>query len=95
MTDLPSRTITVKTYDEFRDTVPFSGVFEMTDCSVEIWCPELAEVDEVGRMVALIESMVHVTDIRVGSSIEDFASDDYRVIISEQPDKLAKKRSSR
>jgi hypothetical protein len=95
MTDLPSRTITVKTYDEFRDTVPFSGVFEMTDCSVEIWCPELAEVEEVGRMVALIESMVHVTDIRVGSSIEDFASDDYRVIISEQPDKLAKKRSSR
>lgn len=95
MTDLPSRTITVKTYDEFRDTVPFSGIFEMTDCSVEIWCPELAEVEEVGRMVALIESMVHVTDIRVGSSIEDFASDDYRVIISEQPDKLAKKRSSR
>jgi hypothetical protein len=95
MTDLPSRTLTVKTYDEFRDTLPFSGVFEMTDCSVEIWCPELAEVEEVSRMVALIESMVHVTDVRVGSSIEDFASEDYRVVISEQPDRLAKKRSSR
>lgn len=97
MTQITSRTLTVKTYDEFRDTLPFSGVFEMTDCSVEIWCPELAEAQEVERMVALIESMVHVTDVRVGSSIEDLVSDDYRIVISEQPDKMTKtrKRSTR
>lgn len=94
---MTSRTLTVKTYDEFRDALPFSGVFDMTDCSVEIWCPEIAEAQEVERMVALIESMVHVTDVRVGSSVEDFISDDYRVVISEQPDKFTKtkKRSSR
>jgi hypothetical protein len=89
------RTLNVRTYDDFRDLIPTSGVFEMTDCSVEIWCPELAETEEVQRMVTLIESMVHVTDVRVGSNIEDFISEEYRIVISEQPDKLAKKRSSR
>lgn len=82
----------VKDYEEFRDSLPTSGVFEMTDCAVEICCPELAEVAEVERMVTLIESMLHVTDVRVSSSIEDFISDEYRVIVTEQSGGPAAKR---
>lgn len=81
-----SRTIKAKSYDEFRDMVPNSGLFEMTDCEVEIWCPEYGETEEISRIVNLIESMVHVMDIKVGSTIENLTSDDYRVVITEVSD---------
>lgn len=77
------RTVTVTNYEEFRDALPSSGLFDMTDCRVEILCPELSEVSEIQRMITLIESMVHVTDVRVGSDIENLISDDYRVILTE------------
>ena len=81
-----SRTIKAKNYDDFRDSIPNSGVFEMTDCEVEVWCPEHGETEEIGRIVSLIESMVHVTDVRIGSTIENLTSDDYRVVITEVSD---------
>jgi hypothetical protein len=87
-----ARTIKAKNYDDFRDSIPTSGIFEMTDCSVEIWCPELSEVEEVQRMVTLIESMVHVTDVRIGSDIENLTSDDYRVVIIEDKNDISRKR---
>ena len=76
--------LSVKNYDDFRDLLSSSGVFEMTDCAIEIWCPELSETPEVEKMVKLLESMVHVTDVRVGSRIEDMASDDYLIVIREE-----------
>lgn len=87
------RTLTVRDYDSFRDTLPDSGVFEMTDCSVEIWCPEHSDTDEIDRMVRLIESMVHVTDVQIGSEIEDLTRQDYRVIITEIKPDIRKKYS--
>lgn len=84
MTKQLTRTLHVKTYEEFRESLPTSGVFDMTDCTVEIWCPELAEAEELQRMVTLIESMVHVTDVRVGSSLFDMLSDEYRVVVTQQ-----------
>jgi hypothetical protein len=91
-----TQTLTVRSYEDFLDALPTSGVFEMTDCTVEIWCPELAEVQELERMVRLIESMIHVTDVQVGSQIEDMASDDYRVVITQQSDgRRSKKRFSK
>lgn len=84
MTKNMIRTLSVKNYDDFLDSLPTSGVFDMTDCTVEIWCPELAEVQELERMVRLIESMVHVTDVRIGSDIEDMASDEYRVVVTQE-----------
>ncbi len=89
------RTLTVQNYDDFRDILPTSGLFDMTDCAVEIWCPEHAETDEVQRMVALIESMVHVTDVRIGSDIENLTSEDYRVVIIEDRNNIGKKRFTR
>ncbi len=87
-----TKILTVQNYDDFRDILPSSGLFEMTDCAIEIWCPEASEVEEVQRMVSLIESMVHVTDVRVGSDIENLTSEDYRVVIIEDNNNIGKKR---
>tara|TARA_B110000503_G_scaffold96494_1_gene145085 strand:+ start:550 stop:825 length:276 start_codon:yes stop_codon:yes gene_type:complete len=77
-----ARTLTVHNYDDLREALPTSGIFEMDDISVEILCPEISEIEEVQRMVALIESMVHVTDVRIGSDIQNLISDDYRVTLT-------------
>ena len=87
-----TKILTVQNSDDFRDILPSSGLFEMTDCAIEIWCPEASEVEEVQRMVSLIESMVHVTDVRVGSDIENLTSEDYRVVIIEDNNNIGKKR---
>ena len=88
-----TRELTVKNYDEFLEKLPNSGVFDMLDCAVEIYCPEMAEAVEVERMVNLVESMIHVTDVKVGSDIRDFASGStsYRILITEISDKLTKR----
>lgn len=78
-----SRTIEVSNYDELRDTLPTSGIFDMMDCAVEIWCPELSETEEVAKMTRLIESMVNVVDVRVGSTIEDMANVHYTIKVTE------------
>ena len=78
-----ARTITVSSYDDLREALPTSGIFEMDDIAVEIFCPEMSEIEEVQRMVTLIESMVHVTDVRIGSDIQNLISDDYRITMTE------------
>jgi hypothetical protein len=80
---MTKRTLTVKTYEDFLENLPTSGLFDMTDCAVEIWCPEFAQAAEIQRMVNLIESMVHITDVKIGSDIENLTSDDYRVVLIE------------
>lgn len=80
---LHSRTLKVSSYDQLREELPTSGVFDMTDCAVEIWCPEIAQAEEIERMSILIESMLHVTDIKVGSGVEDLVSDSYRIVFLE------------
>lgn len=96
MTSLPAkRTLTVKTYEDFLETLPSSGLFDMTDCAVEIWCPELAQTDEIQRMVSLVESMVHVTDVKIGSDIENLTSDDYRVVLIEDSNTLGRTNNTR
>jgi hypothetical protein len=89
------KTLTVRTYEDFLDILPTSGLFEMTDCAVEIWCPEIAQIEEIQRMVSLVESMVHVTDVRIGSDIENLTSDDYRVVFIEDSDTIGRSKYTR
>ena len=42
-------------------------------------------------MVSLVESMVHVTDVRIGSDVENLTSDNYRVVIIEDNNHVGKK----
>lgn len=90
-----TRTLTVKTYEDFLDNIPTSGLFEMTDCAVEIWCPEFAQADEIQKMVSLLESMVHLTDVRIGSDTENLTSDDYRVVLIEDSNTLGRTKKTR
>jgi hypothetical protein len=92
---MTKRTLTVKTYEDFLENLPTSGLFEMTDCAVEIWCPEFAEADEIQRMVLLLESMVHLTDVKIGSDIENLTSDDYRVVLIEDSNTLGRSKNYR
>ena len=84
---LYTKTLKVSNYDELRDKMAHSGVFDMQDCAVEIWCPEKSETTEIERMTNLIESMVHVIDVKVGSGIENLAEDYYTVIFTDSPPK--------
>lgn len=83
--DEPVNTKTIKTRDpdELRDLLPSSGVFEMLDCEVEIYCPEMATADDIQKMVTTIESMINVTDVRVSATPETFYLDHYRITITE------------
>jgi hypothetical protein len=76
-------TIDAKDYDELRDKLSGSGIFDMSDCSLEIYCPELATTKEIERMVSTIESMIHVVDVRVSATPETSTLDHYKVEITE------------
>lgn len=91
MTDFLTRILKPVNADDFRDKLPGSGVFEMMDCEVEIYCPELAEAEDVQKMVNTIESMINVVDIRITSTPETLHSPTYQVIIKEVPLKAAKR----
>lgn len=87
--------IIANNYDDFREMLPNSGLFEFTDCAIEIWCPEFAQAEEVQRMVSLVESMVHVTDVRIGSDIENLISEDYRVIFIEDKNDIGPRKRTK
>lgn len=82
---LHSKKISVESYEDLRDGISSSGVFDMTDCAVEISCPEDSDVSEVQKMVQLIESMVHVTDVKISSTHEDFQNNYYTIKMTETP----------
>ncbi len=81
----------VKNYDELRDTIATSGLFDMTDCVVEIRCPMDSDVNEVRKMTTLIESMVHVTDVQVASTYEDLINSGYTITLTEDDQKFKRK----
>jgi len=92
---MTKRTLTVRTYEDFLENIPTSGLFEMTDCAVEIWCPEFAQADEIQKMVILLESMVHLTDVKISSDVENLLSDDYRIVLIEDSVTLGRTKNPR
>ncbi len=85
MTTPTKRVITVQDADELRDVLPFSGVFEMNDCEVEVACPLNATTDQIEKMVLLVESMINVTDVRVSGTPRPEFEDSYAVIVTDVP----------
>ena len=80
-----TKTIRAKSVDHFRDLLPISGVFEMSDCEAEIQYPEFATTEDLTRITNFLESTIHVTDVRVTASTSDDLNDKDRftVIINE------------
>ena len=85
------RTIESANADELRDKLPGSGVFDMMDCVVEIYCPLATTTEELEKMVKTIESMINVVDVRVSSTPESASKDTYHIEIKEVPIDLAKR----
>jgi|TARA_B110000483_G_scaffold240592_1_gene321543 hypothetical protein len=80
--------------DSFRDLIPISGVFEIDDCTVEISYPLDASAEDLHKIVTIIESMIHVVDVRVSSSAIP-EQQEYLVTITETlPDSPAYRRKS-
>ena len=85
MTKALQKTLSPRDADEFRDLLPSSGVFEMLDCEVEIYCPEAATTDEIQRMVTTLESMINLIDVRISATPETLQNENYKVIITQVP----------
>lgn len=85
----------VKNYEELRDSLATSGLFEMTDCLVEIRCPLDSDVNEIKKMTAVIESMVHVTDVQVASTYEDLTESQYTVTLTQDETKFKRSMTRR
>ena len=67
-------TIETTSYEEFRDNIHLTPLFDMLDCAVEIVASPVSAVEEIDKIVTLIESMIHVIDVRITSEVdsEDF-----------------------
>jgi len=85
MTEVLQKTLNPKDADEFRDMLPSSGVFEMLDCEVEIYCPEVATTEELQKMVTTLESMINLVDVRISATPETLQNGIYKVIITQVP----------
>lgn len=85
MTEVSQKTLSPKDADEFRDLLPSSGVFEMLDCEVEIYCPEVATTEELQRMVTTLESMINLVDVRISATPETLQNGSYKIIITQVP----------
>ena len=84
----------VTSADDLRDMLPVSGVFEMNDCIIAIDCPLDSEADEVRKMVKILESVIHVVDVKVVGAIEHDGLE-YLVHITEVPVDVAEGRKPR
>jgi hypothetical protein len=72
----------VTSYAQLRDTIHHSGLFDMTDCDIKLTCPEASPVEEIERMVNVLESVINV--VKVDIVIDRFAFE-YLVDIHEVP----------
>lgn len=95
MTSTESRILEVHSADEFREKLPTSGVFDMLDCEVELVCPPGAHTSEIERMVALIESMINVVDVRVVGVPRSESEETYLITITDVPFQKLKSQGKR
>lgn len=75
----------VDTYDELRDALPKSGLFDIFDCDVLLKCSPDTPDDEIDKMFGLIKSTINVVKTRVVSQsdldLEDEYEDDSNIYI--------------
>lgn len=71
--------IETTSYEEFRDNIHLTQLFDMLDCTVEIVASPIGPVEDIERIVSLIESMINVIDVRITSRVD---SEDYVVTLT-------------
>jgi DNA polymerase III alpha subunit (gram-positive type) len=73
-------TLRVENFDELRDSLHQTGLFEMADCIVEISCSMDSSVSEVQKMFSFIKTTINVVDTTV---ITDNELENYKVQLRE------------
>lgn len=81
----------VQSSEEFRDSLPQTGLFEMFDCSVLIEASEFTPISEIEAISTLIHSAINVVDFKV-SPLPLFDSDEIHISIAEVPLHIAENR---
>jgi hypothetical protein len=75
-----SVTLRVESFDELRDSLHQTGLFDMADCIVELSCGMESSVHEVERMLSFIKTTINVVDTVV---LPDADIDDYQIQLRE------------
>lgn len=75
-------TILVQDFEEFRDSINQTGVFEMSDCNIEIFCNTGRSIKEIQKIIDFTSSAINVIESSVISS-EDEDENTYTIVISE------------
>lgn len=78
--------LNVNSAEEFREALPTSGLFEMTDCDIKIYAPWDAPVADLQLMTLLLESAINIVEF--STNIE--AREDIEVVIKDVPLKRAR-----
>lgn len=73
--------IQVEDFDELRDSLHQTGLFEMSDCAVEITCSLDKKMNEVNKIFDFVKSVINVIDTNL---ITDDLIEGFRVKISEE-----------
>lgn len=81
----------VSSYEELRDQLPHTTVFDMVDCAVQIYSPYQAPVDDLHKITAFLESVINVTDLKI---TPDDSIDRYAIYINSVPVPYSRKKSS-
>lgn len=73
-------TLRVENFDELRDSLHQTGLFDMADCIVEISCNLDSSVNEVEKMFSFIKTTINVIDTTV---ITDNEIENYKIQLRE------------
>lgn len=73
--------IQVEDFDELRDSLHQTGLFEMSDCAVEITCSLDKKMNEVNKIFDFVKSVINVIDTNL---VTDDLIEGFRVKISEE-----------
>ena len=84
----------VESADDLRDALSTSGVFDMTDCTVLIDCPLDGTAEEIRKMVNILESAIHVNDVKIVGSVQT-DGDEYLIEVTEVPASFISERRKR
>jgi hypothetical protein len=75
-----SVTLRVESFEELRDSLHQTGLFDMSDCIVELSCGMESSVQEVEKMLSFIKGTINVVDSVV---MPDVDIEDYKIQLRE------------
>lgn len=73
-------TLRAETASELVDALPLSGLYDLYDCTLELFCYADASVEDVDFIRRSIEAAINVADVVITSTPDTYG---YKAVISE------------